>query len=215
MKLVTFFFFCSFGILNAFSSERDSIHSLLNFENFDAMRFEEGVSAELSSHNGKKVIRIETAAAPTLGPAAYLATVRVKPGKQYTYFLTGYRNASCRVLLYVTSPKGNVLWPGSDIEQGVSQSVFTVPEDISEVSLAISFLYPEEPGAVLVEDITLVENKEVIQLPVSANNLETLPPSSREWVIWVYLSSVLILGVILYFTNRSRPLQDIFIKKQK
>jgi hypothetical protein len=131
---------------HALAVVEDSVSTRIELNSVNGLVLEDGVTARIGFENGQRLLYIETVAAPNRGPAAYLTTAKVNPGQQYTYFLTGYRRASCRVLLYVISPKGNVLWPGADIEQGISRSVFTVPEGVSEVKLGLSFLYPQEKG---------------------------------------------------------------------
>lgn len=209
MKTYILFLLCSFQPQNGAALEIDSVKSLLDQAFQSGVTLEDGVTARVSANNGRRVLEIGTRAAPTKGPAAYLATVRVKPGQRYTYFVKAYRRSSCRVLHYIISPEGNVVWPGADVEEGVSHTTFTVPPDVTQITLALAFLYPEEEGSVLVEDIALVEGETAATPAEFGNGLESLLHSARTWMVWLYGASVIFLLLIFYFTGRGLAAKEI------
>ena len=201
---------------SAFSQSGDSIKSIVKFNNQSRFVLEEGISAEVYSKQGKGYLRIKTDPAPTKGPAVYFVSAKVTPGKQYTYFIKGFRRSSCRVLHYVTHPKGNLLWPGADVEEGISRSVLTVPDSVSQITLALSFLYPKEEGYVLIEDIALYEGN-VETWPGDDQGLKLLLSASKNWIVWLYLTSIVFLVLFFFFTqsNNNFDLRKLKLLIQK
>ena len=179
---------------NRIGLAQDTVQTL-RFTDLSAIKLDSGLSIERISSEGTNYLRIAMSTAASTTPAVYFLTARVVPGRKYTYFIKGVKNSLCRAMHYVTSPLGDVVWPGADVEAGVSRTVFTAPENIPEVTLALGFLCPTEEGFVLIESISLVEGD--VKLSASAISVSQKP---KTWVIWVYALAMLSLAIMLLFS---------------
>jgi len=182
----------------------DSAVSLTNATNFDGLILEEGITAELLTNSDGAFLKISADANPKKTPTAFLATVGVVPGTSYTYFTSARKESSSRILHLVGSDQGNIVWPGAEIEQGVARTHFTVPDGVSQIMLGISFLYPEDAGQVLIEDIGLFEgNIEVLPQSSGKNHFAALR-SPKWWAIGLFMTCMLALVVVLHLTYQQR-----------
>jgi hypothetical protein len=119
-------------------------------------RCEDGVTAGIEVQDDNSLLKI-TASPTHRDPSIYLASVKVKPGADYTYRIVGDNKGAGRALLYVTSPKGNLVWPGDELQEGSAQSFFRIPKGTDSVTLALAFLKPEKKQVVFLKEIALYE----------------------------------------------------------
>jgi len=126
--------------------------NLLEIKDATSIKPEESLS--FSFVNGGDLL-IECSGAPTRTPAVFFGTIKVTPGEKYTYVLNGIGHFYNGGVLYVTTPKGNLVWPGSAIRNGIAKNTFIVPADVSEISVGLVFMYPSADDSVLINDVGL------------------------------------------------------------
>jgi hypothetical protein len=152
MKIVATFILSIIG-LSSFSQgvnlvSADSIRVNLNAE--------PGVFSDILNFRNELVLRVR-ASQSTRTPALYMAKCKVREGAQYTYVVKAGPNSSGKVALYVTSPEGNIGWPGTFVNEGQVTQTFTVPAGTDQVTLAIAFWYPQANDSVYLKAIGLFE----------------------------------------------------------
>ena len=80
----------------------------------------------------------------------------------------------------------------------------------------MSFLYPKEEGYVLIEDIALYEGN-VETWPGDDQGLKLLLSASKNWIVWLYLTSIVFLVLFFFFTqsNNNFDLRKLKLLIQK
>lgn len=168
-------------------------YNLFDAQNL-AIKCESGVIAKPTVYKDAEVLEVSSAPSKR-GPSIYFGNVNVKAGNQYTYFVKGKKRASCRVLLYVTSEKANVVWPGPDLLDGEVGVTFNVPDSVSVISLGLTFLYPESEGeSALIEDISLFAgNVKVNEQRQNSISLSRPFDNTKPWAYWVLALSFFVV----------------------
>lgn len=182
--------------LNSLPLNEPVRYNLFNSENLH-IKCESGVIAMPIIYDGAEALKISSAPSKR-GPSIYFGSVKIKPGYQYTYFVKGKKKADCRVMLYVTSPKGNLVWPGPDLDDGEVGVTFRTPDSVSSITLGLTFLYPDKEGeSALIEDISLYAGN--VKLPDRREkplNFSEVFDNSKPWALWLLLVSFLVIAII-------------------
>lgn len=138
--------------LQVFAEISDTTN-LLTIQELASLKAEEGIHFSLSE--GNEYLLIESSGAPERTPSIYFGTIKVTPGNTYTYVVSSDSEMHCSAMLYVTSSHGNLVWPGSEIKDGLAINTFSIPQGTTEITLGIAFLYPIAGDAFQVKDVGL------------------------------------------------------------
>lgn len=156
MKTITTFILSIIGFI--------SFSQSMNLVSADSMRVnlkaEPGVFSDVVSFGGQLALKVASSQS-TSTPAFYMVSCSVREGAEYTYMVNAGPNSKGKVALYVTSPVGNIAWPGTIIKEGQVTQTFTAPAGANQVTLAIAFLYPQENDSVYLKTIGLFEGASV------------------------------------------------------
>jgi hypothetical protein len=128
--------------------------NLVRFEDISA-RCEKGVGFFSVRYDDTDYLIVRSTGLNDVSPAIYFTTVKVEPGQTYSYIVKARTLSKCRMALYVTGPKGNIVWPGSQVGDGFGKSTVQIPPDVNEITLGMAFVYPANNEYVLVESIGL------------------------------------------------------------
>ena len=160
---------------------------------------EDGIAASNKKINGKNYLKVRSAPS-TKAPSIYLATIKVTPGTEYTYILRTMNQNGGRVLSYITSPKGNVVWPGGELKNGMAHTFFSVPPDVEEITLAATFLYPGKTDSIIIQDLGLFQGYVSEWQPRSnPADFSSLFRKSHPFAKWfLAMTFALLFAVILY-----------------
>jgi hypothetical protein len=120
-----------------------------------SLRLEKGVDFSYELYDGSPFLIVRSTGTNDVSPAIRFTTVKVEPGRTYTYIVKARTISPCRMSLYVFSKDRNLVWPGSEINNGIGHNVFQVPDDVTEITLAMAFVYPKNNEYLLIQDIGL------------------------------------------------------------
>lgn len=188
--------FCIISPLHSFAQAGADVISI-SVATLDDVAVEEQVTTSITQKGASRCIKVKCA--PTLRtPSAYLATVQVAPGQRYTYAVKAAGRSGYPAALYVTSSQGNIVWPGPDVDNGIISTAFTVPPDIHEIRLGVSFLHPTDTSYLFVENIVLIEgDRKVVEDDFSETTFPFLFSSQPPGIDNLWIGAGIFLVVVM------------------
>ena len=169
---------------------------------------EKTISYAIGKMRGKEYLLIKCGENINATPAIYLGSIKVQPGKKYSYIVKAEGHDDKSAALYVSSKAGNMIWPGSMIKNGYAKNTFLVPPDVTEVTLGIGFLYPVGTEHLQVEDIGVFEGDDDVFFGWESSDDQGLRKfivaNRRQFFAWqsVVLVVTLVLPFVLFFFYR-------------
>jgi len=188
------------------TTKKSDKNNLLKTENF-LIKKEKGVDFSFVKHEGTDYLIVRSTGIDNGTPSIYFATYEVEPEKTYSYIVRGKSIKNCSLSLYVLSSEGNIVWPGSRVENGFAKSTFQVPPNVHSITLGMAFVYAANNEFLLIEDINLFQgdvdpwswekSSDTGLSPIITSHTQ----SGQSWKRLAFIFSVL-LPIFLYFVYK-------------
>jgi len=131
--------------------------NLFRMETFRGIVKDEGISITKEEVNGVNLLRVSAANPSRPDAAVYFSVMKLIPGEKYTYMISAEPHTKFTSAHFIRSDVGNIVWPGSVLIDGISVTQFTVPDSVSNVTLAFAFQNAQTGDFILIKDVGLFQ----------------------------------------------------------